>query len=80
VSGTFNGATVQLTPVAASQVSPALGDGSLTAFSTNEPAYACLDGATIAVDWDGLLSSQLVAVAVTPTNCMSQDFLLPSSA
>ena len=79
-SGTFDGSTVQLTPVAASQVTPALGDGSLTAFSTNEPAYACLDGATIAVDWDGLLSDQLVAVAVTPTNCISQDFLLPSSA
>jgi hypothetical protein len=79
-SGTFNGTTVQLTPVAASQVTPFTGDGSLTAFSTNEPAYACLNGATIAVYWDGLLSSQLVAVAVTPTNCMSQDFLLPSSA
>jgi hypothetical protein len=79
-SGTFDGSTVQLTPVAASQVTPALGDGSLTAFSTNEPAYACLDGATIAVDWDGLLSDQLVAVAVTPTNCIDQDFLLPSSA
>ncbi len=79
-SGTFNGATVQLTPVAANQVTPFTGDGSLTAFSTNEPAYACLNGATIAVYWNGLLSSQLVAVAVTPTNCMSQDFLLPSSA
>ncbi len=79
-SGTFDGATVQLTPVAASQVTPFTGDGSLTSFSTNEPVYACLNGATIAVYWDGLLSSQLVAVAVTPTNCMSQDFLLPSSA
>jgi hypothetical protein len=79
-SGTFNGAPVLLTPVAADQVTPFTGDGSLTAFSTNEPAYACLNGATIAVYWDGLLSSQLVAVAVTPTNCMTQDFLLPSSS
>ena len=56
---------VQLTPVAASRGdAPPSATGSLTAFSTNEPAYACLDGATIAVDWDGLLSSQLVAVAV----------------
>ena len=79
-SGTFNGATAALTPVAASQVTPFTGDGSLTAFATNEPAYACLNGATIAVYWDGLLSSQLVAVALTPTNCMNQDFFLPSSA
>jgi hypothetical protein len=79
-SGSFDGTTVSLTPVAASEVTPFTGDGSLTGFSTNEPAYACLNGATIAVYWDGLLSSQLVAVAVTPTNCMSQDFLLPSSA
>jgi hypothetical protein len=52
--------------------------GAECVFSIYEPAFVCLNGATIAVYWDGLLSSQLVAL--TPTNCVSQDFLLPSSA
>jgi spore germination protein YaaH len=69
------GKTVTLTPVDASQVVRLAIDGQVTDFQTNEPAYSCLNGATLNVFIN--LKGQPVAVAATPTNCITQDFLLP---
>ena len=69
------GKTVTLTPVDASQVVRLAIDGQVTDFQTNEPAYSCLNGATLNVFTN--LKGQPVAVAATPTNCITQDFLLP---
>ncbi|HWD55363.1 MAG TPA: glycosyl hydrolase family 18 protein [Acidimicrobiales bacterium] len=69
------GKTVTLTAVDASQVARLAVDGQVTNFQSNEPAYSCLNGATLNVFTN--LKGQPVAVAATPTNCVSQDFLLP---
>jgi spore germination protein YaaH len=69
------GKTVTLTPVDASQVVRLAIDGQVSDFQTNEPAYSCLNGATLNVFTN--LKGQPVAVAATPTNCITQDFLLP---
>jgi hypothetical protein len=69
------GNTVVLTPVDASQVLRLTMDGQVTDFQSNEPAYSCLNGATLNVFTN--LKGQPVAVAATPTNCITQDFLLP---
>ena len=69
------GKTVTLTPVDASQVVRLAIDGQVTDLQTNEPAYSCLNGATLNVFTN--LKGQPVAVAATPTNCITQDFLLP---
>lgn len=69
------GKTVALTPVDASQVVRLAVDGQVTDFQTNEPAYSCLNGSTLNVFSN--LKGQPVAVAATPTNCLTQDFLLP---
>jgi hypothetical protein len=58
-------------------VTSLVGDGTLSGFSTGEPAYFCLNGAALTVSWNGL-SGRLMAVATTPTDCIDQDFLLPS--
>ncbi len=50
-------------------------DGLVTDFQSNEPAYSCLNGTTLNVFTN--LKGQPVAVAATPTNCITQDFLLP---
>ncbi len=69
------GNTITLTPVDASQVARLAVDGQVTNFQTNVPAYACLNGTTLNVFTN--LRGQPVAVAATPTNCVTQDFLLP---
>ncbi|HEY1445392.1 MAG TPA: glycosyl hydrolase family 18 protein [Acidimicrobiales bacterium] len=69
------GKTITLTPVDASQVMRLAVDGQVTDFQTNEPAYSCLNGTTLNVFTN--LKGQPVAVAATPTNCITQDFLLP---
>jgi hypothetical protein len=69
------GKTVVLTPVDSSQVVRLAIDGQVTDFQSNEPAYSCLNGATLNVFTN--LKGQPVAVAATPTNCITQDFLLP---
>ncbi|HSZ36413.1 MAG TPA: glycosyl hydrolase family 18 protein [Acidimicrobiales bacterium] len=69
------GNTISLTPVDASQVQRVLVDGQVTDFQTNEPAYSCLNGSTLNVFTN--LKGQPVAVAATPTDCITQDFLLP---
>jgi hypothetical protein len=69
------GKTINLTPVDASQVVRLAVDGQVTDFQTNEPAYSCLNGTTLNVFTN--LKGQPVAVAATPINCITQDFLLP---
>jgi spore germination protein YaaH len=69
------GKTITLTPVDASQVMRLAVDGQVTDFQTNEPAYSCLNGTILNVFTN--LKGQPVAVAATPTNCITQDFLLP---
>ena len=71
-----SGNTITLTPVDASQVVRLTADGQVTDFQTNEPAYACLNGTTLNVFAN--LKGQPVAVAATPTDCITQDFVLPS--
>ena len=72
----FQGNTITLTPVDSSQVQTLLADGQVLDFQTNEPAYSCLNGATLSVFSN--LKGNAVAEATTPTNCITQDFLLPS--
>jgi spore germination protein YaaH len=69
------GKTITLTPVDAGQVVRLAVDGQVTDFQTNEPAYSCLNGSTLNVFTN--LRGQPVAAAAAPTNCISQDFLLP---
>jgi hypothetical protein len=69
------GTTVVLTPVDSSQVLSLTANGQVTNFQSNEPAYSCLNGATLNVFNN--LRGQPVAEAATPTNCITQDFLLP---
>jgi spore germination protein YaaH len=75
ITATRTGNTVTLTPVDASQVVRLTADGQVTDFQTNEPAYSCLNGTTLNVFAN--LKGQPVAVAATPANCVTQDFLLP---
>jgi spore germination protein YaaH len=75
VTAQRTGKTINLTPVDASQVMRLAVDGQVTDFQTNQPAYSCLNGTTLNVFTN--LKGQPVAVAATPTNCITQDFLLP---
>jgi hypothetical protein len=74
-TGVYNGATVDLTPVASSTVLGVLSAGTLTDFQSNVAAYSCLNGASLNV-YDNV-NGKPVAEAVTPTNCIAQDFQLP---
>ena len=75
ITGVYNGATVNLTPVASSSVLGLIGAGTLSDFQSNVPAYSCLNGSTLNV-YDNV-DGKPVAEAVTPTNCIAQDFELP---
>jgi spore germination protein YaaH len=70
-----SGKVVSLTAVDASQVARFATAGQITNFQSNESAYSCLNGATL--DVFSNLKGQPYAVAATPTNCITQDFLLP---
>ena len=72
----YNGATVALTPISSSQVLGIVPAGTLTGFESNVPAYSCLNGASLDV-YDNV-NGKPVAEAVTPTDCIAQDFQLPS--
>jgi len=71
-----NGVRVVLTPVAANQVSNLTPAGTVTDFESTDPSFSCLDGATL--DVRGNLLGRAAAEAVTPANCITQDFELPS--
>ena len=76
ITGIYNGVTVALTPVPSSQVLGVLPAGILTDFQSNVAAYACLNGASLNVY--GNVNGKHVAEAIRPTNCIAQDFQLPS--
>jgi hypothetical protein len=76
ITGVYNGATVALTPISSSQVLGIVPAGTLTGFESNVPAYSCLNGASLDV-YDNV-NGKPVAEAVTPTDCIAQDFQLPS--
>jgi Glycosyl hydrolases family 18 len=75
ITGVYNGATVQLTPIASSSVLGVVPAGTLTDFQSNVAAYSCLNGAALDV-YDNV-GGNPVAEAVTPTDCIAQDFQLP---
>ena len=49
--------------------------GTLTDFQSNVVAYSCLNGASLDV-YDNV-NGTAVAEAITPTDCIAQDFQLP---
>ncbi len=71
----YNGATVALTPISASGGLGVVPAGTLTNFQSNVAAYTCLNGASLNVIDN--VSGKHVAEAMTPTNCIAQDFQLP---
>ncbi len=75
ITGVYNGATVELTPIASSSVLGVVPAGTLTDFQSNVAAYSCLNGAALDV-YDNV-GGNPVAEAVTPTDCVAQDFQLP---
>jgi hypothetical protein len=75
----FEGATVTLTAVPTSPVDAALYLGTLTSFTTTNPAEACLaQGTPLKVYRAGSASRYDVAVASAPTDCTAQEFTFPS--
>ena len=76
ITGDYGGATVTLTPIASSQVLGVWPAGTLTNFLSTNPAYSCLNGSTLNVVKN--VNGTQVAEATTPTNCIAQDFQLPS--
>jgi spore germination protein YaaH len=75
--GTWAGAVRLLRPAAAGSVNQGLSVGTLTGFSSTDPAYSCLDGKTLSVYLNGLTGTY-VAVALKPTDCVSSDFIFSS--
>ncbi len=75
ITGIYNGTTVALSPVAASQVLGIVPAGTLTDFESNDAAYSCLNGASLNV-YDNV-NGTAVAEAITPADCIAQDFQLP---
>jgi hypothetical protein len=74
----FGGKTVTLSPVAAGGINSLSAAGTVTDFESTNPAFACLDGKSLVVHAYGLLTGKDVAVATTPTDCLSQEFTFPS--
>jgi hypothetical protein len=78
IRGTWGGVVRTLTPVGAGSVDAPVSFGSLTGFSTNNPAYACLDGARLTIYLYGSVTDgTYAAVATRPTDCLTQDFTFP---
>ncbi|HWF15882.1 MAG TPA: glycosyl hydrolase family 18 protein [Acidimicrobiales bacterium] len=75
ITAVRTGKTATLTAVDPSQVDRLAVAGQVTNFQSNVPAYSCLNGTTLDVFTN--LIGPAVAVAATPTNCITQDFLLP---
>jgi hypothetical protein len=77
--GIFGDATVTLTAVPSSPVDASLYLGTLTGFTTTNPAEACLAlGPPLKVYRAGPASGSDVAVASAPTDCTTQEFTFPS--
>ncbi len=75
ITGVYDGATVALTPIASSQVLGIVPAGTLSNFQTDVAAYTCLNGTTLDV-YDNV-NGKAVAEAVSPADCIAQDFGLP---
>jgi spore germination protein len=71
---TYNGRTVTLNPVAPGNVDTLLPEGTVVNFESTDPRYSCLNGKSFAVYQYGLLSGKDVALAKTPTDCVTQNF------
>ncbi|HVB90672.1 MAG TPA: glycosyl hydrolase family 18 protein [Acidimicrobiales bacterium] len=77
ITATYAGAVKSLTPVGPGGVDTLNPAGSVTNFQSTNPAYACLDGKSLAVYDYGILSGKYVAVAQAPTDCLTQEFTFP---
>jgi hypothetical protein len=76
-TGVYGGQIEQLSAVGPGSVDTFAPSGTISNFQSTNPAYSCLDGKSLAVYQYGLLSGKKVAVAATPTDCISQDFTFP---
>jgi len=81
-NGTYNGATVTLAPGARRVFnSSAKPVGTLTGFTTDDPALSCLASVGgLAVWLPGPSAAKLVVVAIQPTDCATQFFTFPNPA
>jgi spore germination protein len=77
ITGLFDGSTEHLKAVGPGSIDSGLSLGTLTKFSTDDPAYSCLNGVTLTVYAYGTLSGDYVAVAQKPSDCLNQDFTFP---
>src|SRR5581483_6473255 len=73
----YDGQKVTLTPVGPANVNTLTTEGAVTDFQSTTPAFSCLNGTTLVVYSYGLLSGKKVAVARTPTDCVTQNFTFP---
>jgi hypothetical protein len=79
ILGIFGDAMVMLTAVPAGPVDAALYLGTLTSFTTTNPAEACLaQGPPLKVYGTGSASRYDVAVASARSDCTAQEFTFPS--
>jgi hypothetical protein len=78
-SGTFDGQTVSLTPVASGTVSVGSGpiSASLTAFATDDPAFSCLTSEPSLQVWtvSGSSSQDVVVADQATGDCVSGSFV-----
>ncbi len=76
-TATYDGRTVVLTPVGPGSVDTLSPSGTVADVQSTDPRFSCLDGKSLAVYGYGLLSGKKVALAGTPTDCVSQNFTFP---
>jgi hypothetical protein len=77
ITGVFHGTTRALTTVASGNVDRLLSLGIIYNFTTTDPAFSCLNGKSMTVYLYGALTGRYVAVATTPTDCVTQEFTFP---
>ena len=70
--------TVTLSAVGPGSVDSLSPSGTVINFFSNDPRYSCLNGKQLAVYQYGLLTGKKVAVATTPTDCVTQEFTFPA--
>jgi spore germination protein len=77
-SAVYNGRTVMLSAVGPGNVDTLSPSGTVANFTSNDPRFSCLNGKMLAVYQYGLLTGKKVAVATTPTDCVTQEFTFPA--
>jgi hypothetical protein len=75
---TYNGRTIALTPVGPGSVDTLSPSGTVANFESTDPRFSCLNGKSLAVYQYGLLTGKKVALATTPTDCVTQNFTFPA--